>query len=271
MVLPVLPSSVLKRLVAKAGKRPFADINNFFSTSPNSIISQDLFYESNHDDGKKIASRDDHRGRTSGILSLREFANAIPETLRSIESFKKSIHFGERARVDALRGTVEDPINQLFRRLDISRKEWRQYAMFDFTKKYTRNLIATDDETFTLLLLCWNPNMESPIHDHPCDGCWMRACEGAVQETRYEHNVQTDCLEVKSNEVFTEGKLAYINDVMGYHKIGNPSSSIPAITMHLYCPPIKKCKIWSDATKASCPSRVHVCNHSEYGVRNEWR
>jgi hypothetical protein len=31
-------------------------------------------------------------------------------------------------------------------------------------------LIATDDETFTLLLLCWNPSKESPIHDHP----WVR-------------------------------------------------------------------------------------------------
>lgn len=29
----------------------------------------------------------------------------------------------------------------------------------------------TIHKTFTLLLLCWNPGKESPIHDHPCDGC----------------------------------------------------------------------------------------------------
>ena len=38
--------------------------------------------------------------------------------------------------------------------------------MFDASKNYTRNLIATDDETFTLMLLCWNADKESPIHDH---------------------------------------------------------------------------------------------------------
>ncbi|KAL7535306.1 hypothetical protein ACHAXR_008454 [Thalassiosira sp. AJA248-18] len=69
-------------------------------------------------------------------------------------------------------------------------------------KNYTRNLIATDNETFTLLLLCWNPGKCSPIHDHPCDGCWLRVCQGQIQETRYEINTETDNLDVTSDEVF---------------------------------------------------------------------
>ena len=65
-----------------------------------------------------------------------------------------------------IRGTAEDEITQLFGSVDLHRDEWKRYAMFDPSKNYTRNLIATDDDTFTLLLLCWNANKESPIHDH---------------------------------------------------------------------------------------------------------
>lgn len=75
--------------------------------------------------------------------------------------------FEERLNFDTnIRGTELDPVNQLFGRLDLHDKELKKYALFDSMKNYTRNLIATDDETFTLLLLCWNTDKESPIHDH---------------------------------------------------------------------------------------------------------
>jgi predicted metal-dependent enzyme (double-stranded beta helix superfamily) len=75
------------------------------------------------------------------------------------------------------------------RQLDLTDNDWwRQYAHFDASRHYTRNLVATDGTTFTLLLLCWNPGRESPIHNHPCKGCWMRVAEGCVQEQRYVEN-----------------------------------------------------------------------------------
>ncbi|KAL7430777.1 hypothetical protein ACHAXH_001681 [Discostella pseudostelligera] len=133
-------------------------------------------------------------------------------------------------------------------------------------KNYTRNLIATDDETFTLLLLCWNPSKESPIHDHPCDGCWLRVCTGKIQETRYEINAAADRLEITSDMVFDDDAPTFINDSMGYHKVGNPSKSMPAVTMHLYCPPFNQCKIWLDPSHASRPSKACMCNYSVYGM-----
>ena len=35
-------------------------------------------------------------------------------------------------------------------------------------------VVSTDNRSYTLMLLCWTPYKESPIHDHPCDGCWLR-------------------------------------------------------------------------------------------------
>ncbi len=42
-------------------------------------------------------------------------------------------------------------------RLELRREEWAPFAFWDPEKLYTRNLVATDGKTFTLLLLCWNP------------------------------------------------------------------------------------------------------------------
>jgi len=142
-----------------------------------------------------------------------------------------------------------------------------KFHCFDESKSYTRNLIATDDITFTLILMCWNPNRESPIHDHPCDGCWMRVCEGSVEEKRYKNDIATDRLVCYSDNIYTTNQLAYINDFMGYHQVGNPSRTMPAVTLHLYIPPFQKCKIWLDASKASSPSTSNMCFYTEYGQR----
>ncbi len=102
----------------------------------------------------------------------------------------------------------------LISRLDLSLNEWKKYALFEPMKNYTRNLIATDNATFTLLLLCWNPDKESPIHDHPCDGCWLRVCAGNVRETRYAIDYVTDSLEITSDETFESEFDENINSVL---------------------------------------------------------
>ena len=50
--------------------------------------------------------------------------------------------------------------------------------------------------------MCWNPGKESPIHDHPCDGCWMRVCEGSVQEKRFKKDTVTDSLVCYSDNIY---------------------------------------------------------------------
>ena len=106
------------------------------------------------------------------------------------------------------------------------------------------------------------------LADHPCDGCWLRVCEGKIQETRYEINAKTDSMEVTSDEVYETDAPAFINDSMGYHKVGNPSKTVPAVTLHLYCPPFDQCKIWLDQNRASRSSNACMCNYSEYGVKH---
>jgi cysteine dioxygenase len=164
------------------------------------------------------------------------------------------------------------------RRVRLEPRDYQDYVHFDSSTNYTRNLVSTDHETYTLLLLCWNPGRSSPIHDHPCDGCWMRALQGRVRETRYRATSsdstssssslggeqEQDHLVCTQDKVYSNG-LVFIKDSQGFHKIGNPDATIPAITMHLYSPPFESCKIWLDQERPPCKSRV--CFYSAYGKK----
>ena len=150
------------------------------------------------------------------------------------------------------------------RRLDLQRCDLERFSHFDTDQNYTRNLISTDNETYTLLLLCWNPGMHSPIHDHPCDGCWMSVVSGAVQEKRYQPD-ENDNLVCTQDEIFHQGGVVFIEDSMGYHSVGNPSESQRAITLHLYSPPFQQCRIWLDECQE--PTTCSMGNYSAYGKR----
>ena len=169
------------------------------STSPTSTV---LLY----DTGDSHYSNNDENSSCSQepSISLQEFTDTLPTLLRRIKSMERGSMQG-RMQVADQRGSKDDPVTQLFSRLDLDQPELKQCALTEPNKNYTRNLVATDDETYTLLLLCWNPGKQSPIHDHPCDGCRVRVCKGKVKETRYEMNKEKNTLEVSSVDLYEEG------------------------------------------------------------------
>ena len=200
-------------------------------------------------------------------LTLEEFLTELPKLIKRQKARSKkskSTNNQEKMRKRSL--SEGDEISDLFSQLVFEKDEWERFALSDSSRNYSRNLIATDNETYTLLLLCWNPGKSSPIHDHPCDGCWMRVCEGEVMEARYAKDENTDSLRRTSDNVYHEGEEVYISDYIGYHKIGNPSPSQPAVTLHLYCPPFQRCKIWLDPEHFSKPTVSSVCFYSEFGM-----
>eukprot|EP00534_Pseudo-nitzschia_fraudulenta_P004370 CAMPEP_0201124488 /NCGR_PEP_ID=MMETSP0850-20130426/14002_1 /ASSEMBLY_ACC=CAM_ASM_000622 /TAXON_ID=183588 /ORGANISM="Pseudo-nitzschia fraudulenta, Strain WWA7" /LENGTH=265 /DNA_ID=CAMNT_0047391901 /DNA_START=297 /DNA_END=1094 /DNA_ORIENTATION=- len=183
------------------------------------------------------------------IRSTKDFVDRVPDAVsrRKLENIEP--------------GAPDDPVARLFRQSNFPSDAWQKYALFDDKKPYTRNLISTDNETYTLLVLCWNPQQESPIHDHPCDGCWLQVLRGGIREVRYDK--QLHCV---SEMDYHQGELSYITDNVGYHKVGNPTQE-PAVTLHLYAPPFDRCQCWdSERADPSEPSEGRNINHSEYGV-----
>ncbi len=205
-----------------------------FSTSPPSVTSP-IYAQENRKflSLSQETSDDSDANGEDNKVTLEEFIELIPSTIRNSNSSNQD------------NGSDDDPITKLFRRMHLSKDEQEKYTFLDPSKKYTRNLIATDHETYTLLLLCWNPNKYSPIHDHPCDGCWMKVLRGTVNEKRYrnvsnvdggqqchdvgDHSHHHDRLVCTSNLYFTEGQDVFIKDSLGYHKIGNHGDEVRSL------------------------------------------
>jgi len=161
-------------------------------------------------------------------------------------------------------------IKDILMAYDMDAGDWRRYRLLDPKKNYTRNLIASDDRTYSLILLCWNPRKFSPIHDHPCNGCWLRCVEGCIEEVRYGSTAcASGCLPVTLDTMVSTGEVAYLNDSMGLHKVGNPTDEV-AVTLHLYSPPYSSCRIWLDPSNPADVQRPVITFHSMFGELTEY-
>lgn len=149
------------------------------------------------------------------------------------------------------------------RRFDAGLNELDEFSFFDPNKRYTRNLVSTDGKTYTLMLLCWSPDKESPIHDHPNAGCWMRVIKGTLFEKQYAR--EGSRLVPTTSREAPEGTVLYIDDNINLHKVGCLTEG-GAISLHLYSPPFQKCSIWmNEDMDANKPIQPVMTFYSEYG------
>eukprot|EP01036_Dinobryon_divergens_P025187 gene25187-33710_t len=102
-------------------------------------------------------------------------------------------------------------LHRVLQLVDLSTTEGNKYTFFDVEKPYTRNLIA-----------------------------------GCIKETRFEVCTSTNSINQTATRFYCEGQVSFMDDYIGLHKIGNPSNSTGAITLHLYTPPFSVCKVWSN-------------------------
>ena len=133
-------------------------------------------------------------------------------------------------------------IYEILNKIEFSPTELSKYIHFDSAIPYTRNLISTDHKNYTLLLLCWGAGRESKIHDHPCQGCFVRTISGSIAESIYTVNANKEIVFSRSN-TYPAGLTSFMNDTIGLHKIGNPDPTQGAVSMHLYVPPYETCKV----------------------------
>jgi cysteine dioxygenase len=151
---------------------------------------------------------------------------------------------------------------------------WKSFVFFDEKCPYTRNLIYEEPGLFSLMLLCWNPAKSSPIHDHSGSDCFMRLLQGSLVETRHPFNpcnspdaiattaatAPTPNAEVSRREM-KMGDVIFINDKIGCHSMGNPSTVLTATSLHLYLPPYRNCRAWCQSS-----SKVSKCDITFYSV-----
>jgi len=97
-------------------------------------------------------------------------------------------------------------------------------------EKYQRiHLCKCPETNRSAYLLCWAPNQESGIHDHPEGGCLVKVLSGTLEEITL------------SKDRCQQGKMLHPNEYSyqcgqtGLHNIVNHGPQ-PAVTLHIYAP-----------------------------------
>ncbi len=127
-------------------------------------------------------------------------------------------------------------IVKILHKVDLTTTEINKFTFFDLEKPY-----ITFENNY--IESVWNAGMESKIHNHPCDGCFIKTIRGCIKETLYCPNADTNEIKQISNKFYCEGQVSYMNDDLGLHKIGNPNKDLGSVTLHLYTPPFGSCKV----------------------------
>jgi cysteine dioxygenase len=154
-------------------------------------------------------------------------------------------------------------LTHVFNIANLTPESIQKFIFWNNSKPYTRNRIKTDNINYDLLILCWNPGKESKIHDHPGEGCFVRVLKGKMQESIFVVNENTkDSLIKRSEGLLFEGSVAFIDNDIGLHKLGNPHDSEGAVTLHLYTPPAVNC------TVLYC---IDICCESRYDFPRYFR
>ena len=131
--------------------------------------------------------------------------------------------------------------NKIIRSVSIPQEAFEDFCSWS-EERYTRNCIF-ENEKFELILICWEKDQKTPIHDHDGEECWVKVIDGTLKETLYK-DTPSGPAQFKSS-ISVKWTISYMIDFMGYHKLENISDR-RAMSLHLYAKPIKKCNVFDD-------------------------
>jgi len=142
---------------------------------------------------------------------------------------------------DGFEGTVHQSLVQYVKE---GHSDWNKYRIFA-PCKYARNLVEICME-FECIVICWDDNQESPVHNHTEQNCWFAVLEGNVEEVYYSYDEQTGKLTQGGSASFSCGQVSMIKDDIALHKVRSVGGK--ACTLHIYNKPIPFCNVYDPVT-----------------------
>lgn len=138
-----------------------------------------------------------------------------------ITNLIKTLQFHNKSNIVGLVSNVQ--------KLDLKKYHWEQYKKI-VPNTYNKTVIFRDNK-FEIILISWDKNSKTKIHNHPSNGCIMKILEGELLEEIYD----TKTKEKIGVNKYVEGNTSYIHDDLYYHKIINGNEN--TYSLHIYSPP----------------------------------
>ena len=127
-------------------------------------------------------------------------------------------------------------------------------------RRYTRNLIYRDD-LFELIALCWEPQTQSPIHNHSGQLCWLSIQTGALRLENF-HSLDGpgpgEGIRIVPNGGLDHASTGCVDLQQGddaIHRVSNPFDR-RAVSLHVYSRPYDTCLAYDPATRTSREMRL---------------
>jgi C_GCAxxG_C_C family probable redox protein len=136
----------------------------------------------------------------------------------------------------------------LMKQVSIDPKEIKKCINFS-PDNYARNLFFKDSR-FEVLVMCWGKDQKSPIHDHYTSFSVEKIFSGGILNTNY-HRVdpESDVIKEADSQDLSVGDVIFSHPGE-IHKI-EPTNNAPAVSIHLYSPPLKQMKFFNLETQTS--------------------
>ncbi|MDI3257905.1 MAG: cysteine dioxygenase family protein [Kyrpidia sp.] len=157
-----------------------------------------------------------------------------PRSLSIFEEEVRGVLAASHTGADIVEG-VRPALRRLLASDEVLPVEWRK----PLTHKYGQYLLyQPKDEAFSLIAFVWGPGQAAPIHDHLVWGV-IGVFQGEIEETRYKlvgpGDTEHAPLEPVETVSAAVGDISHVyppsRDI---HRVSNPSSSVTAITLHVY-------------------------------------
>lgn len=149
-----------------------------------------------------------------------------------------------------------DKVTQLLHAITLTAADLAPFTFYS-NVRYTRNQIYKE-QSFELILMCWQPRQKSSIHGHEGQKCWMKVIDGQLNFTDYA--LQKNSLEI-THEI--TGEAGFVDGPAYIHAVANNSTQ-EALSLHLYARPFNQCDIYDP--QCNDTKKIHLAYHSIKGV-----
>ncbi|MDG2455444.1 MAG: cysteine dioxygenase family protein [Bacteroidia bacterium] len=126
------------------------------------------------------------------------------------------------------------------------KEAFEKYAFWN-EDHYTRNCIA-HNESFELILLCWEAGQKTANHCHNGQECWVKVISGEFEEDMYVLNENTNKLTYTETKHVSQHEVTSVDDRTVFHTLQNISKN-RAMSLHLYMKPIDQCRYVDEESK----------------------
>lgn len=133
-----------------------------------------------------------------------------------------------------------EEIENLLARVVCNPNDYKKFLAF--TEPYGRISVVKSNLGFAeLLIMTWDTNQQSVIHDHFQSACGIRVLQGKMTETLYDLVDGDKVCQIATKE-WLEGEITSSEASSDIHKISNKDETV-LITLHIYSVPLDLTKL----------------------------